>query len=51
MELDLMLDDSSYDFDFYIEKLNQELLKKEAEIEKEKLLSFFWMLKFIQGKS
>lgn len=36
MELDLMLDDSSYDFDFYIEKLNQELLKKEAEIEKEK---------------
>lgn len=35
MELDFVrdLDDNSYDFDSYIEKLNEELRKKESEIE------------------
>ena len=36
MELDLALEDNSYDFDYYIKKLNEELQKKEAEIKEAK---------------
>ena len=36
MELDIAFNEGPYDFDSYIEKLNNELKKKEAEIEKAK---------------
>jgi len=36
MALDIVFDDDSYDFDLYIEKLNEELKKKEEKIEKER---------------
>ena len=36
MELDLTLEDNSYDFDYYIKKLNEELQKKEEEIKEAK---------------
>ena len=36
MALNIVFDDDSYDFDLYIEKLNEELKKKEEKIEKER---------------
>ena len=36
MELDLTFEDNSYDFDYYIKKLNEELRKKEEEIKEAK---------------
>ena len=36
MELDIAFNEEPYDFDSYMEKLNNELKKKEAEIEEAK---------------